>query len=77
MISPGLYRHYKGSLYIVFAVAQHSETGELMVIYRELTKEGAWVRPLAMFEEEVLWPDGVTRPRFSFQENRGCKSLRL
>jgi hypothetical protein len=50
LLKPGHYRHYKGKLYEVIGVARHSETEELMVVYRCLY--GAyplWMRPLAMF----------------------------
>lgn len=62
---PGLYRHYKGGEYRVIGTARHSETDELMVVYRCLyDNDSLWVRPLAMFMETVL-VDGVELPRFS------------
>ena len=61
---PGLYRHYKGMLYEVIDTVRHSETLEPMTLYRALYgQRGLWVRPAAMFEEQVL-VDGVLRPRF-------------
>ena len=33
-VAPGRYRHYKGGEYTVFGVARHSETDELLVVYR-------------------------------------------
>ena len=61
----GLYRHYKGGEYTVMGVARHSETGEVLVVYRpEYGERGLWVRPLSMFQESVETPDGVL-PRFS------------
>jgi len=61
---PGLYRHYKGMLYEVIDTVRHSETLEPMTLYRALYgQRGLWVRPAAMFEEQVLI-DGVLRPRF-------------
>jgi hypothetical protein len=46
-------------------VAQHSETGETLVVYRpEYGERGLWVRPLSMFQESVETPDGVV-PRFA------------
>ncbi|MBN7798732.1 DUF1653 domain-containing protein [Parahaliea mediterranea] len=62
---PGRYRHYKGNDYIVEGVARHSETEELLVVYRPCYGEGAlWVRPLAMFVETVE-VDGEPVPRFA------------
>lgn len=64
-ISPGLYRHYKGNLYQVFNIAQHSETREWLVVYQALYGDfGWWVRPAAMFTETVVI-DGVEQPRFA------------
>ena len=46
-------------------VATHSETREQMVVYTPLYGDGGlWVRPLAMFLEQVEH-DGVTLPRFT------------
>lgn len=63
-LSRGRYRHYKGGEYDVIDVARHSETEELMVVYRPLYGERElWVRPLSMFKESVEL-DGKTIPRF-------------
>jgi len=62
---PGLYRHYKGNLYEVVGTVRHSETLEPMTLYRALYGEnGLWVRPAAMFGEEVVI-DGVRQLRFT------------
>lgn len=62
---PGLYRHYKGNLYEVVDTVRHSETLEPLTLYRALYGEqGLWVRPAAMFNEEVV-VDGLQQPRFS------------
>ncbi|MFT5119473.1 MAG: hypothetical protein ACI9ST_000980 [Psychrobacter glaciei] len=64
IVTQGIYRHYKGSLYQVLHTAQHSETEESLVVYRCLYGEyGVWVRPLAMFAETVE-VDGKVIPRF-------------
>ncbi len=61
---PGRYRHYKGMEYEVLGTVRHSETLEPLTLYRALYGEqGLWVRPAAMFNEEVVI-DGVTQPRF-------------
>lgn len=60
----GKYRHYKGGLYEVVGVANHSETLEKMVVYKHLDDDGGlWVRPLAMFKE-FIEKDGEKIPRF-------------
>ncbi len=63
---PGQYRHYKGLLYQVLGTVRHSETLEPMTLYRALYGEqGLWVRPTAMFNEEVVI-DGVSQARFAW-----------
>lgn len=63
-LRPGIYRHYKGKLYEVIGTASHSETLETMVVYRALYGEyGLWVRPAAMFAEQVS-VNGRQQPRF-------------
>lgn len=62
---PGLYRHFKGNDYELLHIARHSETEELMAVYRPLARpESIWVRPLDMFTELVERPEG-TIPRFA------------
>ena len=64
MVKPGRYRHYKGNEYEVIGCARHSETDEELVVYRALYGDrGLWVRPRAMFMEQVLM-DGELVPRF-------------
>ncbi|MGW0909468.1 DUF1653 domain-containing protein [Streptomyces sp. NPDC002853] len=68
----GIYRHYKGNYYRVLHVAQHSETDERLVVYRDLNEErgNVWVRPLAMFQETMVVGSGRT-PRFSLIKEEG------
>jgi hypothetical protein len=62
----GRYRHYKGKEYTVIGVARHSETEEELVVYRkEYDDHGLWVRPLAMFVENVE-VEGKLMPRFRY-----------
>ena len=66
-VIPGIYRHYKGGRYQVLDVARHSETEELLVVYRPLYGERAlWVRPLMMFTESVA-VDGRVEARFTYE----------
>ena len=63
-LKPGKYRHFKGGEYELIGIAKHSETLEPMVVYRALYGEGGlWVRPAAMWIEEVE-RDGYRGPRF-------------
>lgn len=65
-LAPGRYRHYKGGEYEVIGVARHSETREALVVYRPLyNSSGLWVRPYAMFVEN-LEIDGHMQARFAF-----------
>ena len=67
-LAPGKYRHYKGNFYQVYGTATHSETSEVVVVYRPLYGEGKlWVRPLDMFTESVT-KDNAEIPRFAFAE---------
>ena len=69
-LKPGKYRHYKGKLYEVLGIAQHSETLEKLVVYKALYQpegENLWVRPLAMFLEDVEI-EGKKVKRFEFIE---------
>ena len=67
MIKAGIYRHYKGAQYQVIDTVRHSETEEELVLYRALYgAKGLWVRPLAMFKEEVL-VHGKTVARFAYE----------
>lgn len=48
------YRHFKGKNYQTLAVAKHSETGELYVVYKPLYgDQQIYIRPYAMFASEV------------------------
>ena len=71
-IKLGKYRHFKGGEYQVIGTAKHSESLEVMVIYKPLyeLEEGeleTWVRPIKMFFD-TKEHEGETVPRFAFIE---------
>ncbi len=69
-ITPGLYRHYKGPEYEVLGLTRHSESEEVLVLYRALYGDfGLWVRPIDMFTENVSTEQG-DQPRFRLIEAR-------
>lgn len=68
----GIYRHFKGDLYIVEDIIYHSETKEKMVAYRALYGDTRlWCRPYNMFISEVdyeKYPGVKQKYRFELQE---------
>ena len=67
-LKPGKYRHFKGKEYRLIGIAAHSETLEPMVVYQALYGDGGlWVRPAAMWNEQVQRED-YCGPRFIYIE---------
>jgi hypothetical protein len=71
----GIYRHYKNKRYRVLSVAKHTETLEDLVVYETLYENkvsSMWVRPLAMFLEQVS-VNGYSGPRFLLESTNSIE----
>lgn len=63
------YRHFKGHIIEVLAVASHTEEDQIFVVYREVGKKygATWARPLEMFISKVdkeKYPNATQEYRF-------------
>lgn len=68
----GIYKHYKGDLYLVEDICYNSENCEKMITYRALYGDNRlWCRPYDMFFDEVN--QNGQKYRFELQEIKSKK----
>lgn len=57
LVTPGMYRHFKGDIYEVLYCGRHSEDLSVLVAYKKDSR--IWFRPIKMFKDRM--PDGTLR----------------
>ncbi|MGL4949027.1 MAG: DUF1653 domain-containing protein [Anaeroplasmataceae bacterium] len=72
LINNGIYKHFKGNLYLVIDTVYHSETKEEYVLYKAFSDDKLYIRPKDMFLsniDKVKYPEVNQEYRFEYIKN--------
>ena len=67
----GIYKHFKGNVYIAEDIVYDAEKNVMMVLYKDINSGKRWVRHLSDFLSEVdheKYPNVTQKYRFELQE---------
>jgi hypothetical protein len=59
-----VWKHHKGGHYEIIAMCNHTDTNEVLVIYRSLSFGGLHARPYSEWHDEIWWDEICVGVRF-------------
>ena len=62
------WQHYKGGQYEIVAMCNHTDTDEVLVIYKSLSFGGFHARPFAEWNNEVRTNHKTLKPIYRFEK---------
>ena len=72
MFEKGVYKHYKGNYYLLIDLANHSETLEKMVVYKDRILNKDDTKRQVRRIKRKMWGVVAASRAFSFSSIRNC-----